>query len=289
MANGVFISYRRSDSAGYAGRIADYLSNEFPGLNVFMDASSLRPGDDFVRSIQSSLDASGIVLPLIGEEWLYAEGRSGERRLEDPQDFVRLELELSLQAKKRIIPILLNETLMPAAETLPRSICQLTRYHAFRLRHETFKRDIVGLAELLSEEVQTRGDHSGAQFAPRFAGAIVQALEAAFRRFRDMDDPDAYMIVANTNGKFVQFIGLFDGEVLLDLPTQNMLPRQMAAAQRFLQESYTVNTQDLGQGELAFQTVLPAEPHHLALITLSLFEQVHEDVPQSPLEITFGR
>ncbi len=289
MANGVFISYRRSDAAGYAGRIADYLSFECPSLNVFMDVISIRPGDDFIHTIKDSLQASGAVLALIGDRWLDAEGSTGARRLNDPQDFVRLELELALNARKNIVPVLLDGAEMPVAEELPENIRQLTRHSAFRLRHDAFKRDIDALAQIVQPALDSNNHPSFNPYEIKFSRTVFDALEAVFRRYIEMDDPEVFMIVTNPTGQFVQFIGMVDGEVLLDLPSHDLLPRQLVAAQRFLQESFTIDTQDLGDGALAFQTVLPAKARHLAFLTLSLFEQVHEAVPDVPLEITFGR
>ncbi len=288
-ANGVFISYRRSDAAGFAGRIADFLAFERPNLTVFMDVMSIRPGDDFIDTINDRLAASGTVLALIGERWLDEEGASGGRRLDDPQDFVRLELELALGAGTTVVPVLLDDARMPAPDELPESLRQLTRRNAFHLRHHAFRRDIDALADIIQHATEGIAHPSLPADDNRFPQAVIDALEAAFQRYINMDDPEVYMIVSNPDEQFVQFIGMVDGEVLLDLPSQNLSPRQLVAAQRFLQESYAIGTQDLGDGALALQTILPAQARHLARLTLTLFEHVHEAVPDKPLEITFGK
>lgn len=289
MADGVFISYRRTDAAGYAGRIADFLAFERPSLTVFMDVMSIRPGDDFIATINDRLDASGTVLALIGERWLDEAGPSGERRLDDPQDFVRLELELALSAGKTVVPVLLEDARMPAAGDLPESLHPLIRRNAFHLRHHAFRRDIDALADIIQHAADGVPHPALSADDDRFAPAVVEALEAAFQKYIDMDDPEVYMIASNPKEQFVQFIGMVDGEVLLDLPSQNLSPRQLVAAQQFLQESFAIDTQDLGDGALAFQTVLPAQARHLARLTLAIFEHVHEAVPGKPLDITFGK
>lgn len=93
MPDGLFISYRRSDSAGFAGRIADYFTYRYPQIPVFFDATSIEPGEDFVESINMRLESSAVVLAPIGETWLDTRDPiSGERRIDNPNDFVRREL-----------------------------------------------------------------------------------------------------------------------------------------------------------------------------------------------------
>ncbi len=289
MADGLFISYRRADSAGYAGRIADYFASEHPATTVFMDVNAIRPGSDFAETIERGLAESSVVLALIGGGWLNASTAAGRRRLEDPNDFVRLELTVAMTRQRHLVPVLLDDTPMPKVHELPAPLQPLTRYCAFRLRHEAFRRDIAALADELQPHWRGgRGDPFPEADA-HVPDDVFMALVKGFADYNAMNDPEVFMIVENGVEQFVQFIGNVDGEVLMDLPSHGLSPEQIAAAQRFLQQSYTIETQELEDGALAFQTVVPAEARHLALLTLSIFENVYGETPAKPLNISFGR
>jgi hypothetical protein len=96
----VFICYRRDDSAGYAGRLCDRLVKALGRDRVFRDADGLQPGDNFLQSIRERVSAADVLFVLIGPRWLAATDREGYRRLDDPHDLVRLEIELGLERKK---------------------------------------------------------------------------------------------------------------------------------------------------------------------------------------------
>src|SRR6185295_1424705 len=110
----VFINYRREDSAGHAGRVFDALSAHFAG-RLFMDVDTLELGVDFVEAIDQAVGACEVLLVVIGREWLTIEDKAGNRRLDDPRDFVRLEIESALARKIRIIPVLVQDVSMPRA------------------------------------------------------------------------------------------------------------------------------------------------------------------------------
>ena len=105
----IFISYRRQDTAAYAGRIYDRLSAKYGEENVFMDIDRIEPGQDFVDVINSSVAEAGVLLVLIGREWIKMTDKSGVPRLENPEDFVRLEILAGLEQKTVIIPVLLAD------------------------------------------------------------------------------------------------------------------------------------------------------------------------------------
>src|SRR5215203_4276625 len=96
----IFINYRREDSAGHAGRLFDALSSGFSG-RLFMDVDTLEPGVDFVDAINNAVGACEVLLVVIGQEWLTIKDKSGLRRLDDPADFVRLEVESALERRIR--------------------------------------------------------------------------------------------------------------------------------------------------------------------------------------------
>jgi len=155
-ASGVFISYRREDSAGHAGRLFDHLARKLGRDHVFRDVDNIRPGDNFAEAIREKIIASELLLVLIGPGWLKAVDREARRRLEDPNDVVRLEIEMGLKRKMRIIPVLLPGALMPSAHELPETLAPLHQLNAFEISEAHFDRDVL---ELIA--VAKRGRGSG--------------------------------------------------------------------------------------------------------------------------------
>jgi hypothetical protein len=139
----IFISYRREDSAGYAGRLRESLERRLGKGAVFRDVDALEPGQDFVDIIGIRLRDASACLVLIGREWLDAEDASGRRRLALQNDYVRLEIATALeQPKMRVIPVLVEGTRMPATEELPETIQGLARRQAVSLRDESWDEDV---------------------------------------------------------------------------------------------------------------------------------------------------
>jgi hypothetical protein len=107
-AGRVFISYRRGDAAYPAGRLFDRLVDRFGAGRVFEDVDSIEPGDDFAEVITATVESCAVLLAVIGPHWLAAAGQDGRRRLDDPEDFVRLEIEAALARGVRVIPVLVD-------------------------------------------------------------------------------------------------------------------------------------------------------------------------------------
>ena len=149
MAGGIFISYRREDSQHAAGRLVDRLERSFGRDQVFMDVDAIEPGLDFVDVLDQKLANCDVLLALIGRGWLEARDQSGRRRLDDPSDFVRLEIEAALRRNIRVIPVLLDGGSFPKEESLPDSLKPLVRRQAVRLTHERFASDTEGLVQSL--------------------------------------------------------------------------------------------------------------------------------------------
>jgi TIR domain len=151
MTGKVFINYRRGDDPGNTGRLFDRLQEAFQPDQLFMDIDSIAPGVDFVRMLEEYIGQCDAVLAVIGPRWLNATDEHGNRRLEDLNDFVRIEIELALKQEKRVIPVLVGETKMPRPEELPASIRSLARRNAVRLTHERFRADAQGLVKALQQ------------------------------------------------------------------------------------------------------------------------------------------
>ena len=104
----IFICYRRADSAGHAGRVHDRLEREFGRALVFMDVSTIPLGVNFASALRREVEKCDVLLAVIGPNWLDASGEDGARRLDDPSDFVRIEIATALERDIPVIPILLE-------------------------------------------------------------------------------------------------------------------------------------------------------------------------------------
>ncbi|MCA1708882.1 MAG: toll/interleukin-1 receptor domain-containing protein [Actinobacteria bacterium] len=145
----VFISYRREDTAYAAGWLYDRLPERFGEAQIFKDVDSIAPGDDFAETITTAVGSCEGLLALIGNEWLTVTDTSGDRRIDDPTDFVRLEIEAALSRDVRVIPVLVEGARMPRVEELPPSLAKLARRQAMELSPSRFKSDLHRLLEVL--------------------------------------------------------------------------------------------------------------------------------------------
>ena len=138
----VFISYRRDDESGHAGRLHDDLGERLGPDRLFIDVDALEPVVDFVEAIERALGASAVLLAVIGRRWLEAADAHGRRRLDNPDDFVRLEVATALARGVRVIPVLVQGATVPAAEHLPEPLRPLVRRHAIELSDERWDYDV---------------------------------------------------------------------------------------------------------------------------------------------------
>ena len=146
----VFINYRREDSSGYAGRLRADLAEAFGKGNIFMDIDTIPPGADFGRVVEDRISSSDVVLALIGKHWLSATDTDGRRRLDKPEDWVRLELESALnRADVRVIPTLVGGADPPSSDDLPAGLEALARRHAFELSDARWPHDVEHLVHEL--------------------------------------------------------------------------------------------------------------------------------------------
>lgn len=151
--NGVFVSYRRGDSAGIAGRIHDRLSRAFPGTKVFMDVDGMKAGADYVQQLQQQLEQCRVLIVIIGPGWLDSKNANGSRRLDDESDMVRHEIHTALERDALIVPVLIDDTRMPAEHELPPSIAGLARRHACELRHSRFAADMQQIEQVIRSQL----------------------------------------------------------------------------------------------------------------------------------------
>jgi hypothetical protein len=148
-AGRVFISYRREETAYPAGWLFDRLVDRFGRGQIFKDIDSIELGDDFVEVITAAVGSCDVLLALIGDRWLTIADGQGPARLEDPEDFVRLELEAALTRNVRVIPILVAGARMPRPDQLPPSLAKLARRQALELSPSRFESDTGRLLKVL--------------------------------------------------------------------------------------------------------------------------------------------
>ncbi len=149
MAMRIFICYRHEDSAGEALALKTLLKHLRPDFEVFMDVDSIPAGIDFVQRLTDEVQRCDVLVALIGAKWLDARDESQNRRLENSNDYVRIEISAALQRDILVIPILLNNTKMPRKDQLPLDLANLPFRSALYFRHESFPSDVGRLVDQL--------------------------------------------------------------------------------------------------------------------------------------------
>ena len=143
--SGIFICYRREDSTPHAGRLYDRLVEIFGAERVFMDVDGIQPGEDFVETIEAKVGSCNAMVVVIGKQWLKAAGEGDRSRLDDPEDYVRLEIVTALQRKVRVIPVLVAGARMPRPEDLPSDLAKLARRQAVAVNDASFRQSLAQL------------------------------------------------------------------------------------------------------------------------------------------------
>lgn len=162
----IFINYRRNDSEGEAGRLFDELINRFGERSVFMDVSAIEPGQDFRKAIDLSVSTCTVLLAVIGQDWIHSKDVSGQRRLEDPADFVRIELASALRREIAVVPVLVRGAKMPVARDLPADLRDLAYRNAVELTHARWKSDIQLLIRALQPSMGSPAKLPAPEIAP---------------------------------------------------------------------------------------------------------------------------
>jgi TPR repeat protein len=160
MRKKVFISYRRDDSAGYAGRMHDRLMRDLGGEFLFMDVDAIPPGANFVKVLQDEVSQCAVLLAMIGAHWLDARDERGNRRLDNPDDFVRIEIATALGRDIPVVPILLDGAGIPKSDQLPDDLRELTLRNALEVRHASFHFDMDKLIGWLKQQLGVLGGES---------------------------------------------------------------------------------------------------------------------------------
>ncbi|MDX1913212.1 MAG: toll/interleukin-1 receptor domain-containing protein, partial [Saprospiraceae bacterium] len=141
----IFISYRRDDAAAEAGRLFDRISWSCPPQTVFQDVEEIKPGERWPDKIQQTLRECRLVLVVIGPDFLKVADEWGMRRIDQENDWVRLEIQTALEENKHIIPVLMEGAVMPPASALPPSIAALVQWQSFEIRRDHWNKDLSHL------------------------------------------------------------------------------------------------------------------------------------------------
>jgi streptogramin lyase len=154
----IFISYRRDDEPAAAGRLYDSLVAALGAESVFIDVDGIKPGVDFVDVLEDVLRRCDVLVAVVGRHWLEATDAGGRPRLEDPEDFVRLELLRAMQRSDehgdiRVLPLCVEGGRMPRPDEIPPELAGFARLQAFTLGHVTWRRDVANLLEWLQAQV----------------------------------------------------------------------------------------------------------------------------------------
>ncbi len=153
MGRSIFISYRRDDTEGEAGRLFDDLVRTFGEDSVFMDVSDINPGVDFRKAIDENVASCGVLLAMIGPQWSTIRSTAGARRLDDPNDFVRLEIASALARNIAVIPVLVHDAKMPRPEDLPDNLKELAFRNSVEVTHARWNSDVQLLTQALARYV----------------------------------------------------------------------------------------------------------------------------------------
>jgi hypothetical protein len=226
----IFMCYRREDTGWPAGRLYDALTERF---QVFRDVESIRPGEDFVAKINAAVESCDVLLALIGKEWLTITDGGTSRRIDNPNDHVRLELEAALARNSGIIPILVDGARMPSADDLPPSLAELTSRNGLDLDQGRFRSDLSRLVDVIGTII------SGARrwitlYDSRSSGFSLSDFHTDFWEgaagelvTQEADDDTLVIDRGNTNGTVVAWLKKYD---YIDGPT--VIPLGDAAGMR---------------------------------------------------------
>ena len=148
-SRGIFLSYRRADAAPYARLLQFQFRERIPDARVFMDLDSIEPGLDFAEVIREAVDSCTVLVALIGRQWATLTDEEGRRRLDNPDDYVRFEVQAALERGVRVIPVLVDGARPLRQQQLPAELQKLARLNALELSYGRYEYDADRLLDLL--------------------------------------------------------------------------------------------------------------------------------------------
>ncbi len=175
----VFISYRRDDTSGYAGRLYDQISASFGAEHVFMDVATIEPGSDFVEVIEQRVGACDALIALIGKNWLASKDEQNRLRLGSSNDFVSVEITAALKRNVEVIPLLVGGAKMPLQQELPESLQPLARHQAVEVSDAHFTREVADVIQSLERRVKKPALDVRKRIKPGLVALVLLLLMAA--------------------------------------------------------------------------------------------------------------
>ena len=241
----IFVSYRRDDTEGEAGRLFDDLVQEFGEDTVFMDVAGIQAGRDFRKAIDDNISACGVLLAIIGRQWTDAKNDAGQRRLDDPGDFVRLETASALKRDIPVIPVLVHDAKMPRADQLPEDLKELAYRNGVELTHARWNSDVQLLIKQLRPHVDQPksapvGQSQAAAGTKAAAPAMAPVPEVSAAASATPAKKPMGMILAVVAAVLV--IGVIGAYLMRPKPPSDMVEvpslvgKPLAAAQQALQD-----------------------------------------------------
>jgi hypothetical protein len=181
---GIFISYRREDSEGEAGRLFDDLVRTFGDKSVFLDVAGIPYGRDFRKEIEKKLSGCGVLLAMIGPTWASSLDSDGLKRLDNPNDFVRLEIATALSRDIPVIPVLVRGAKMPRQDNLPPDLRDLPYRNSVELSHTRWNSDVTLLNAALKQYASESGVGSESMPPGRDARNASRGVSSKLRTLR---------------------------------------------------------------------------------------------------------
>jgi len=177
-SRGIFLSYRREDAAPYARLLQFQLRERIPDARVFMDLDSIEPGLDFAEVIREAVDSCAVLVALIGRQWATLTDEEGHRRLDDPDDFVRFEVQAALERGVRLIPVLVDGATPLRRQQLPSELQKLARLNALELSYGRYEYDADRLFSLIQRVLAAASGAGIASQSPLTAVSASTIREA---------------------------------------------------------------------------------------------------------------
>ncbi|MCZ4305893.1 SUMF1/EgtB/PvdO family nonheme iron enzyme [Zoogloeaceae bacterium G21618-S1] len=197
MSGNIFINYRRDDSAGWAGRLHDRLVRVLPRRHVFIDVTGIEGGEAFARLLDAEVAKCDVFLAIIGPDWLAPEASSDRRRIDDPNDFVRIEIASALRRDGvHVIPVLVDGASVPNADDLPDDVRALVERNAVEVSREHFDRDADRLIATIRRHLPFTVRNQGPLRRALAAGALAAAGAATLAALYTGTLPSAFGLEA---------------------------------------------------------------------------------------------
>ncbi len=249
----VFISYRRRDSADWANKLNRHLAMRYGKDLIFQDVEDIKPGSNWLESIRKELESCEVFLVVIGPQWLI--DSEGRRRLDDPQDVLRLEVSEALSSKGTVIPVLVGTAAMPSSGDLPEPLKLLALRQAVRLPDDQWIPSVEALVDRLREIILPRAkDVSLSQ-------AEQELYEKQLQYFNLLDNKsaaDALDLAQKTQAYLDRVLPLYPQDAGLKVTRGYLFKNEAMALIRL--ERYDESKTALNKGESIFRTMLDERP-----------------------------